>query len=83
MSGCLLDVIQLHGLLPKSTNQIAELDDGPSSGMPGRRRLPHFMELRNVGDPMAQREGEGNSEAAGSARRIASREAKRAGITRP
>jgi hypothetical protein len=79
MSGCLLDVIQLHGLLPKSTNQIAELDDGPSSGMPGGRRLPHFMELRNVGDPMAQREGEG----AGSARRIASREAKRAGITRP
>ena len=36
-----------------------------------------------MGDPMAPSEGEGNSEGGGSARRIASREAKRAGITRP
>ena len=36
-----------------------------------------------MGDPLAPSEGEGNSEGGGSARRIASREAKRAGITRP
>jgi hypothetical protein len=36
-----------------------------------------------MGDPMALSESEGNSEGGGSARRIASREAKRAGITRP
>ena len=36
-----------------------------------------------MGDPMAPSEREGNSEGGGSARRIASREAKRAGITRP
>jgi len=36
-----------------------------------------------MGDPMAPSEGEGNSEGGGSARRITSREAKRAGITRP
>ncbi len=36
-----------------------------------------------MGDPMAPSESEGNSEGGGSARRIASREAKRAGITRP
>jgi hypothetical protein len=36
-----------------------------------------------MGDPMAPSEGEGNSEGGGSARRIASRQAKRAGITRP
>jgi hypothetical protein len=36
-----------------------------------------------MGDPMAPSECEGNSEGGGSARRIASREAKRAGITRP
>jgi hypothetical protein len=36
-----------------------------------------------MGDPMAPSEGEGNSEGGGSARRIASRKAKRAGITRP
>jgi len=35
-----------------------------------------------MGDPMAPSEREGNSEGGGSARRIASREAKRAGITR-
>jgi hypothetical protein len=35
-----------------------------------------------MGDPMAPSEGEGNSEGGGRARRIASREAKRAGITR-
>ena len=35
-----------------------------------------------MGDPMAPSEGEGNSEGGGSARRIASRAAKRAGITR-
>ena len=32
-----------------------------------------------MGDPMATSEGEGNSEGGGSARRIASREAKRGG----
>ena len=36
-----------------------------------------------MGDPMAPSNSEGNSEGGGSARRIASREAKRAGITRP
>jgi hypothetical protein len=36
-----------------------------------------------MGDPMAPSEGEGNSEGGGCARRIASRQAKRAGITRP
>ena len=36
-----------------------------------------------MGDPMAPSEREGNSEGGGRARRIASREAKRAGITRP
>jgi hypothetical protein len=36
-----------------------------------------------MGDPMAPSEGEGNSEGGGTARRIASRKAKRAGITRP
>jgi hypothetical protein len=36
-----------------------------------------------MGDPMAPSEREGNSEGGGSARRFASREAKRAGITRP
>ena len=36
-----------------------------------------------MGDPMAPSGGEGNSEGGGRARRIASREAKRAGITRP
>jgi hypothetical protein len=36
-----------------------------------------------MGDPMAPSEREGNSEGGGSARRIASRQAKRAGITRP
>jgi hypothetical protein len=35
-----------------------------------------------MGDPMAPSEGEGNSEGGGSARQIASRQAKRAGITR-
>ncbi len=36
-----------------------------------------------MGDPMAPSVSEGNSEGGGRARRIASREAKRAGITRP
>ena len=36
-----------------------------------------------MGDPMAPSEGEGNSEGGGRARRIASRQAKRTGITRP
>jgi hypothetical protein len=36
-----------------------------------------------MGDPMAPSEGEGNSEGGGHARRIAGRQAKRAGITRP
>jgi len=36
-----------------------------------------------MGDPMAPSEREGNSEGGGSARRIASLLAKRAGITRP
>jgi hypothetical protein len=36
-----------------------------------------------MGDPMAPSEREGNSEGEGRARRIASRKAKRAGITRP
>ena len=36
-----------------------------------------------MGDPMAPSECEGNSEGGGSARRIASRQVKRAGITRP
>jgi hypothetical protein len=36
-----------------------------------------------MGDPMAPSEGEGNSAGGGTARRIASRQAKRAGITRP
>jgi hypothetical protein len=44
--------------------------------------LPNFLELRN-GDPMAPSDSEGNSEGGGTARRIASRQAKRAGITRP
>jgi hypothetical protein len=35
-----------------------------------------------MGDPMAPRVREGNSEGGGIARRFASREAKRAGITR-
>ena len=44
--------------------------------------LPHFMELRN-GGPDGPERSEGNSEGGGSARRIASRQSKRAGITRP
>jgi hypothetical protein len=36
-----------------------------------------------MGDPMATSGSEGNSEGGGSARWFASREAKRAGITRP
>jgi len=36
-----------------------------------------------MGDPMAPSEREGNSEGGGSARRIASLLAKRAGLTRP
>jgi hypothetical protein len=36
-----------------------------------------------MGDPMAPSGSEGNSEGGGHARRIASRQAKRAGITRP
>jgi len=36
-----------------------------------------------MGDPMAPSEREGNSEGGGTARRIASRKAKRARITRP
>ncbi len=36
-----------------------------------------------MGDPMAPSDCEGNSEGGGTARRIASRQAKRAGITRP
>ena len=36
-----------------------------------------------MGDPMAPSDSEGNSEGGGRARRFASREAKRAGITRP
>ena len=36
-----------------------------------------------MGDPMAPSKGEGNSEGGGRARRIASRQAKRVGITRP
>ena len=36
-----------------------------------------------MGDPMAPSECEGNSEGGGTARRIASRQANRAGITRP
>ena len=36
-----------------------------------------------MGDPMATSDSEGNSEGGGTARRIASRQAKRAGITRP
>jgi len=36
-----------------------------------------------MGDPMAPSEGEGHSEGGGSARRIASLLAKRAGLTRP
>ena len=36
-----------------------------------------------MGDPMAPSLSEGNSEGGGRARRIAGREAKRAGITRP
>ena len=36
-----------------------------------------------MGDPMAPSECEGNSEGGGRARRFASREAKRAGITHP
>jgi hypothetical protein len=36
-----------------------------------------------MGDPMAPSDDEGNSEGGGSARGFASREAKRAGITRP
>jgi hypothetical protein len=36
-----------------------------------------------MGDPMAPSECAGNSEGGGSARRIASHQAKRAGITRP
>ncbi len=36
-----------------------------------------------MGDPMAPSECEGNSEGGGTARWVASREAKRSGITRP
>jgi len=36
-----------------------------------------------MGDPMAPSESEGNSEGGGTARWFASRQAKRAGITRP
>ena len=36
-----------------------------------------------MGDPMAPSEREGNSEGEGTARRIASRQAKQVGITRP
>jgi hypothetical protein len=36
-----------------------------------------------MGNPMAPSERKGNSEGGGGARRIASRQAKRAGITRP
>jgi len=36
-----------------------------------------------MGNPMAPSGGEGNSEGGGRARRFASRQAKRAGITRP
>jgi len=36
-----------------------------------------------MGDPMAPSDSEGNSQGGGRARRFASRQAKRAGITRP
>ena len=46
-------------------------------------RPSSFQWSYGMGDPMAPSECEGNSEGGGSARRIASRKAKGAGITRP
>jgi hypothetical protein len=52
------------------------------SGVTGGRPSS-FQWSYGMGDPMAPSELEGNSEGGGTARWAASREAKRAGITRP